>query len=382
MQNSTLAKNWITLAVTALGISGLFTILLIIARTSTHKYFAEHDLFNASLIVHVNLGVLVWLLSSFAAFSGSQKKIPFYLALAGTVLIIASPFISYGTGYQNNYIPIFDNTIFKAGIALFLAAITLVCIENPKNPVAALILLAFGCFIASYIGIKDKTSSHYLYETMFWGGGHVLQFAYVQLMITAWLVLSKPYPYPRFLWIPFILALISSAFIYFSYPVESAEYTNMFTKQMYWFSAAGVVLVLPFIRTRSLAVIFSILLFILGGSLGQMIGEVSTTIIPAHYHGSVMAVTIALMGLAYERLNIKPNKWQITIYFIGQTIHVICMAVMGFHGASRKTPGDMGEHTAKIWGQIMDTGGALVLIGGIMFVVIILRALRQQRALS
>lgn len=380
MENTTLAKNWLALAVSALGLSGLFTIILITARTATSKYAAEHDLFNAALIVHVNLGVLVWLLSSFAAFSGTSRKTPFYIALAGTVIFVLAPFVSIGVGYQNNYVPIFDNTIFKAGIALYLAAITLVCIEKPKNPASAIILLAFGCFIVSYTDIADKTSSHYLYETLFWGGGHVLQFAYVQLMITAWIVLSKPYPFPKLLWLPFVLALGSSIAIYALHPVESPEYVTLFTKQMYWLSAAGVLVALPFISFHNLAVTLSLALFILGGSLGHMIGEVSTTVIPAHYHGSVMAVTIALMGLCYYGLGLKPNKWQLWVYFIGQAIHVICMAVMGFHGASRKTPGDMGEHTAKMWAGIMDGGGTLVLIGGIMFVVIILKALYRQRA--
>lgn len=379
MENTTLLKNslaqkWLLLAVSALGLSGLFTIILIVARTSTSRYVVEHDLFNASLIVHVNLGVLVWLLSSFAAFSGTKRQTSFYIGLLGTILFVLAPFISVGTGYQNNYIPIFDNSIFKAGIALYLASIALICIEKPKNPISAIIIVAFGCFVASYIGIADKSiSSHYLYETLFWGGGHVLQFAYVQMMVTAWIFLSGKYPYPKLLWIPFALALLSSVAIYALHPVESDAYTNLFTKQMYWLSAAGFLIVFPFIKFKNPAVIFSVLLFVLGGSLGHLIGEVSTTVIPAHYHGSVMAVTIALMGFTYHVLGMKPHKWQIIIYFIGQAIHVICMAIMGFHGASRKTPGDMGANTAKMWAGIMDFGGLLVLIGGVMFVIIILR---------
>lgn len=372
MEISKLQKKWLALGVSSLGLSGLFTILLIIARTSTHKYFSEHDLFNASLIVHVNLGILVWLLSGFAVMANPKKPLPFYIALIGTVLIIASPFVGYGVGYQNNYIPIFDNSFFKLGIALFLAAITMLCFEKITH-ISIIILLAFACIIASYIGIKDKTSSHYLYEYLFWGGGHILQFAYVQIMVSAWIILSRPYPYPKLLWLPFIAALVSSVYIYANYKVESAEHISLFTKQMIWLSALGVAIVLPFIRPHNLAVIYSIALFIIGGSLGHIIGAESTTIIPAHYHGSVMAVTIALMGYAYYALNLPPNKWQLGLYFTGQLIHVISMAVMGAHGASRKTPGDMGANTADLWRHIMDTGGLLVLIGGVMFVVIILR---------
>jgi heme/copper-type cytochrome/quinol oxidase subunit 1 len=198
-------------------------------------------------------------------------------------------------------------------------------------------------------------------------------------MVIAWLALSKPHPYPKLLWWPFVAALLSSAYIYASYKVESAEYINLFTKQMIYLSAIGVVVVLPFIRTRNIAVMYSVALFIIGGSLGQMIGNESTTIIPAHYHGSVMAVTIAIMGYAYYALNLPPNKWQLGLYFTGQLTHVISMAVMGYHGASRKTPGDMGQNTADLWRHVMDTGGLLVLIGGIMFVVIILKNLRQKR---
>jgi cytochrome c oxidase subunit 1 len=330
------------------------------------------DFLQFYLLWHALLATNI-LLSGFAALlSGCNKKLPFYMALAATVLIIASPFIGYGVGYQNNYVPIFDNTVFKAGIALFLASITLVCLGSRLTPTSALILFSFACFVASYVGIADKTSSHYLYEYMFWGGGHVLQFAYVQIMVTAWLALGRPHPYPKLLWLPFALAALSSIYIYANYKVESAEYITLFTKQMIWLSSIGVLLVLPFIRTRNLAVYLSVALFFIGGSLGHMIGEVSTTVIPAHYHGSVMAVTIAIMGLAYHKLGMRPHKLQLWLYFIGQATHVICMAVMGFHGASRKTPGDMGTNTAKMWAGIMDFGGLLVLIGGVMFVVLIL----------
>lgn len=386
------------LSVIALGLSGLFTILLVVARTSKHEYFATHDLFNTSLIVHVNLGILVWLLSMMMAYFNQHKPaspVSFYTAAIGTTLIILSPFIGTGDAYQNNYIPIYDNLYFKLGIMMFLASVFFGAAQSfikrtEISSIMSLLAISYIAFFASYMGVEVKTSGHGLYEYTFWGGGHVMQFVYTQLMVVAWLELSKPVneKWKKIcLWAPVIFAAISTAYIYIAHKVESAEYTTLFTKQMIWgasLAAFGIGVMLIKARQMNLAVKLSMLLFTLGGVLGHAAwnklsqGD-STTIIPAHYHASVMAVTIALMGLTYKMLGRNVWKTQLILYFVGQSMHVVSMAVMGFHGASRKTPGDMGEHTHKIWAQTMDTGGLIVLIGGIMFVVTVLKAILKNQ---
>ncbi len=416
MENTKLAKNWLLLAVSALALSGLFTILLIVARTTKAEYFLIRDMFTTSLIVHVNLGILVWLFSMIMAYFAYRqpqvdkiKKSAFYIAILGTVLITLSPFIGFGQAYQNNYIPIYDNTLFKLGIALFLASVFLNSAKNlSKNTevlsCVLLVFISFSAFLASYIGIANKTSSHYMFELLFWGGGHVLQFLYTQIMIIAWLAILRVNrinePFNRkwrnyILMAPVVFAGISTFYIYATQNVETAGYINYFTYQM--IIGCGIAAV-PFSFAMlgklrdlqsydKLCVLFSVLLFAAGGLLGNvaharlMEGEV-TTLIPSHYHGSVIAVTIALMGLGYRMVGLGYSRAayiQMLIYSIGQVIYFAGLAILGQHGAPRKTPGIEGIDVNQMVYHFMHLGGTLALIGGIMFVVIILRQTAKQK---
>ena len=411
-----IVNNWLILAVTALGLSGLFTIFLIIGRTSN---LLPPELFPPALIVHVNLDVLVWLLAMITCYFNYQKerhyRTPFFIAAAGTGLLALSPFIGSGEAYTNNYIPVFDNAFFKFGLGLFLAAIAFETITTflsrcdfKTRTVAALLIMGFAAFIASYISITDKTSSHYLYEYLFWGGGHILQFAYVQIMLCAWLILAEAANIklpvsPRLLnfvfLLPVIFVFVSTIFIYSTAAVETSEHIQMFTQQMIYGAALAAIplsflLFIAIIINLSftlypITLLFSIILFTIGGGLGNSAaqavanGEI-TTIIPAHYHFSTVAVTVALMGYIYSRLKFKNTKlalWQIILYSIGQIFYFTGMAIFGGHGAPRKTPGvdtiQMDESTRKLVEHVMHGGGLLSLIGGILFVLIVLKALRK-----
>lgn len=416
-----ISNYWLALGVTALSLSGLFTILLIIGRTTNSL---PPQFFSPALIVHVNLDVLVWLLAITISHFNTQKKthkpISFFAAAIGTAMITISPFIGTGEAYQNNYIPIFDNTMFKAGIALFLGAIayesatTLFSKAKYKTKtVAVLIVFSFSAFVASYIGILDKTSSHAFFETLFWGGGHILQFAYVQIMLIAWLILAsqgnvKVLVNQKIRYFIFTLPIIFTGFallfIYSASNVESVEHFQMFTQVMiYGTSIAAIplglllllgIIVSPKWNLYSVTLALSMLLFAIGGALGQTAaqavanGEI-TTIIPAHYHFSSVAVTIALMGYIFFRLNIEKSAlafWQIMLYTIGQICYFTGMAIFGGHGAARKTPGVdmimMDESTKKMVQGIMHGGGSLSLIGGILFVVIVIKHFSKANNLA
>ena len=110
--------------------------------------------------------------------------------------------------------------------------------------------------------------------------------------------------------------------------------------------------------------------------------------IPAHYHGSTISVTIALMGFAYTYLpNLTKNplplkliKWQPIIYGGGQLLHITGLAVSGGYGVLRKTPGlEDGFSKAKMAMGVMGAGGLLALVGGLMFVYIMWVCLRRQK---
>jgi heme/copper-type cytochrome/quinol oxidase subunit 1 len=137
------------------------------------------------------------------------------------------------------------------------------------------------------------------------------------------------------------------------------------------------------------ALLSSMALFLSGGILAFMIRGVNV-VIPAHYHGSIVGVTLAFMGLAYvlpPRLGYgevtgKMARWQPYVYGGGQLIHIIGLAWSGGYGVQRKTAG--AEQMLLTWQQktgmgMMGLGGLIAIIGGIMFVLVCIKAIRTKR---
>ncbi len=118
----------------------------------------------------------------------------------------------------------------------------------------------------------------------------------------------------------------------------------------------------------------SLLLFFSGGLISLFISGINT-IIPAHYHGSIVGVTLALMGLAYlllPRLGYpaatgRLAQWQPWIYGGGQLLHIAGLAVSGAMGIQRKTAGaaqGLDSLSAKMAMGVMGLGGLLAVVGG------------------
>jgi hypothetical protein len=105
-----------------------------------------------------------------------------------------------------------------------------------------------------------------------------------------------------------------------------------------------------------------------GGVLAYMIQGVNV-VIPAHYHGSTVGVTLAFMGLAYVLLpqlgfgEVEGGmaRWQPYVYGGGQLIHVLGLAWSGGYGVQRKVAGAEQALTTlpqKIGMGMMGLGGA------------------------
>lgn len=131
--------------------------------------------------------------------------------------------------------------------------------------------------------------------------------------------------------------------------------------------------------------LFSIGLFGLGGMLGFMIEE-SNTMIPAHYHGCIVAITLAFMALALHWLpqfGFAPARKRLVlalpwVYGSGQILHIVGLAFSGGHGVQRKTAGAAQglEGLAQIGGMVvMGIGGLIAITGGVLFLVAFLQSL-------
>ncbi len=116
--------------------------------------------------------------------------------------------------------------------------------------------------------------------------------------------------------------------------------------------------------------------------------ENSNTIITAHYHGTGGAISLAFMGLAIHllpRLGYRaPDlKWATRmsyIYGTGQLLHIIGLQWSGGHGVQRQVAGAaQGLHGfAQTAGMgLMGLGGLIAVVGGIMFLVVVFKAMRR-----
>ena len=403
--------RWVYLGIGSLAISGLYSIALVLLRSPWLSGIIDKDLFRTALVIHVNLSVLVWLLSTITSlwFYNVDKKYNYfihysnYIALAGLCLMSVSPLAGESEPILNNYVPMVDNFCFVLGLVLFACAIAFAAIvalfsNYRTNPTplkianissALIILVTMVSFVLSYFALERvpyEMDMHFYYESFFWGGGHILQFVFVQGVMIVWLLLlenalGKKLYYQKIYKV--ILALnmllvIPSLYPYYAYPIDSVEFIDFFTSHMKYCGgiAPSLMLIVLLSEYKTLpagasknCLIASLGLFFLGGVIGLLISGTNVTI-PAHYHGSIVGISIAFMGFVYMVLGVKKDFYQPYIYAIGQTLHIIGLAVSGGYGVMRKAPGEELALKAKIAMGVMGFGGLLAVIGGLIFVYI------------
>ena len=435
-----MTTGWLFLGLTALVIGGLFTILVVLSRTPFFQDIIPWlDFFRTALVVHVDLTVLVWFLAFtgvFWSYCSSNRCmrcgwIALFLAAAGTLIITASPFTGESYPLMNNYVPVLQSTTFFIGLSIFglgfsmlvvRTFITLYAVENKTSGEGVLrfglfvsliaSFFAIGALILSYFGIGDTLEGQAYYDRLFWGSGHIIQFSHTQLMLVAWLWLaSVSGAYlrlsPRVALILFVIGLSPVSLvpiIYLAFDVNSGEHLFWFMQLMKYGGALGAVpiglaVVLSIIERRTPtpgfeiernALIFSVILFGVGGLIGFMIKGSDVTV-PAHYHGSIVGVTLAFMGITYHllphlgfrKVTGRAARWQPGLYGIGQLMHITGLAWSGGYGVQRKTAGaEQGlEQFEQIAGMgLMGLGGLISIIGGVIFLVVVYLAIRPEKS--
>jgi heme/copper-type cytochrome/quinol oxidase subunit 1 len=145
----------------------------------------------------------------------------------------------------------------------------------------------------------------------------------------------------------------------------------------------------PAARPLRAALAWSLVLFGAGGLIGLAI-QGSNVKIPAHYHGSIVGVTLAFMGLAYHLLpqmgfaapQGRLATLQPWLYGAGQLAHMLGLLWSGGYGVQRKVAGaqQVLRSTEQIAAMgLMGLGGLLAVAGGIVFIVIVIRAMMANR---
>ena len=426
-----LVTAWLVLGLSALIASGIFSILLVVSRTpGIQDHIPLIDSFYTALVAHVVLSVLIWFLSFSSVFWSLSSSRVFLidwlawgLAALGTFIVVIAPFLGDTNPLINNYVPVLQQPQFLTGLGLFaagcsirilthLVSTSLGSILGAGTWFAALIsMLAFVSVIWTFFIIPAEADGALFYEYLFWGGGHIIQFSYTVLMLLGWYLLSKvtisqPYQHERLLQILIVLAgapALYSIFILFKdFHAQRIAFTQLMISGGLTSIPAGLFLLLkcpwkkysvnpysglyPGARASLLS---SIVLFAVGGVFAFMIHGMNV-VIPAHYHGSIVGVTLAFFGVTYYLLPTlgysitlpRLASVQPYIYAVGQLMHIMGLAWSGGYGVKRKTAGaEQGlEQFPEIAGMaLMGAGGLVAIIGGIIFLVIALASLLRGK---
>lgn len=424
------ARGWLWLAIGALLLAGLFAVLLVLARTpGVRELVPGPSFFRTALAVHVNLSVLVWFLSLAGLFwslnrrSDRSETLALGLVLVGFVLIGATPFAGNATAHLNNYVPMVEHDWFGAGLLVLGCGVGVQALRAlwpdgsaawTEAPVrlavglsAAVYLLALAICLWAWARLPDSVQGEGRYELLFWGGGHVLQLTHTLLVLLSWMLLLRAaggvWPWSAALtrggFVVVALPALAAPWIDASFAVDSLEYRRAYTDFMRYAGLAalplGVVLAMAWLRSGApiapqqrplrAALLASVMLFAVGGVIGFLIEGVNV-VIPAHYHGAIVGVTLAFMGMAYWMLPrlgyLAPRGrlacWQPWIYGGGQLLHVLGLAWSGGYGVQRKAVG--AEQALRSLPEIIGMGmvglgGLIAVVGGISFLIVMLRSL-------
>jgi len=435
-----LAAGWLKLAILTLLIAGVYAALLALARTPVLKDLVpSNDFFYVSLVVHVIFSNLFWFLTIAGMLWSINTRdyaiglgwIALTITVLGVLVVAVSPFAGGGAPVMSNYIPFLNGPVFffgltTAGVGFALLVIrSLVAVPvlqlqsrsgsmrfgiyTSTNTATMAVLAFFWAFFTRPGADSGQTD----YEGLFWLGGHILQFTHALLMLAAWMWLASASGVrlklpARVAALLFTLALFTVAFTpiaFLSESVNSANFLHWFTTHMQIGGAAATlplgIFVLwgllsaraadPAVKPLRRALILSMLLFALGGMMGYWLQQ-SSTLVTAHYHSVTGAVTMAFMALVYDilpRLGFstvatRPALVQVYAYGVGQLLNVLGLAWAGGYGMQRKVGGssEILHNAEQIWGMaLMGLGGLIATVGGILFLYLVIKALRQPTAM-
>lgn len=429
--------RWLWLGVSALAIAGLFAIILVAARTPQIAKFG--DIFTVALVVHVDLSVLFWFLCvACLGWSRMQARhgvaLPywqsggFYTVAAATAAVALSPIDPHWEALKSNYIPVLNNFPFILGLGLLAAGMVVMLLPLARMATPSRWkhttteeTLFFDAGITTAIALVAFAFSARLlpadlphemrFNQLFWAGGHILQFTFTLLMMAGWVALAhmfltRPVPRPlvRIASLICVGAALKSFAGFTKHPFDTSDFMVYQTRVMIELGGTGAgilglyllyrLLFTPGITRQNRAyvatLVCSMVLFVAGGALGLMIRGENVTV-PAHYHGAIIGITLALMGYAYSLLPHYGYKsvaatrlalWQPIVLCIGQLMHIGGLAYSGGYGVLRKTPAGETPNLApdvKAALGFMGMGGLLAIIGGLLFVVVMVRALRKKQ---
>jgi len=442
-------RGWAWLAVGALAVAGVFALLLALSRIPGMEKTPlwPIDFFYKGLVIHVVFSLVIWLLAVFAflvsvaTLRGAGEgpgvedlraaplgRIGQGVALIAFPCLFAPAFLDATRPELTNYIPLIRHPAYDLGLLMLalgiLAPVARLFLNLPGRRITSpltlamsvagfvycLALIAFAIAGALLAGRGELMISS---ESLFWGGGHLLQFVSAIMLLTNWRILASRSlgdsavndgVFRAAVLIIGALAIAAPLFYAVFPPFSDAQHeafrllqfglvvpTLIFAVSLVAnVCAIGRPLDWPWRDPAFFTLATSLALFALGGVMGFLITG-SDTRTPAHYHAVVTAVSVSSAGMlltfGLEALG-RPaasafaTRALIALYGGGQFVASIGMFVAGGYGAARKTPTGVGSLDAVAAAGMAVHGIASIftIIGGAAFVVVAIRALARPAA--
>ncbi len=430
------ALAWLAVACVALLASTVYAVILVVARIPwVNSVFAPADLFHTALVLHVNLAVTVWFLAFagllWTLFGGGGRsgwsRFALAISIGGLLLLGVSPVVGPWRPVLSDYVPVLAQPVFLAGLGLFVLGTALMALRvlwpepsaagasavfavphSASRAAAAILIAAVATAMLGALSVAPGATPRVYFQALSWGAGHVVQVVHMLLLVAAWgwlasiagLVVEVGERRLRAgVWL-IAAPAIAAPLLYIGDAIGSQWRAPAFTVLMIYAGSAVALLVgLAAARSRrtgraaghdrspaGAVLVLSLGLFVVGIATGALIRG-DNAMVPAHYHGTVGAVTLAYMGVAYHVLAAfdlaapapRIARAQAVTYAAG-----LLLLVAGLVTADlpRKaiTHGDTAPGLLQGAGSIiMGLGGVIALTGQFWFLLLVARAFWRSR---
>jgi len=406
--------KWFSLSVFALGMGGFFAFVVGMSRSPSISKLLPENYFQYALVGHVDLAIICWLMLSAIVLWIYNLKIAlfqnsYWLAVLGVDLIALAAIFAFGEASLNNYVPVLDHPVFFLGLGLLFFAFVInssasfafamkeittnEMIGNAVVTSLYISMVLIASVFVSFLLVGGGNLDTY-YERVFWTPGHIQQFLNGTMLLIVWYSLLKittgeePKGSRLLVWANRLL-IISAVFLlsllFFFDPLDRPLRIG---SEIVYAVGLGLPLFLHIANIfkqykfkskepASVALLGSMLIYLYGIFIAYG-GFGDDTRVPAHYHGAVTALTLALMAFGYNLMKEhglkiyfeKAARIQPYVYGTGMLLFISGLFVSGLFGAPRKTYGvDWTDNPVILASlSLMGVGTLLAVIGGIIFV--------------
>ncbi len=436
-------RVWLLFAVGVLMAAGATALIPLIGRLPPFdRLITDPVFFRRGLVVHVNLSLVLWFTSFMAALLATLPgagapwtRAGAPISAGGVALLCVAAGIPGAEPILSNYVPMIDHPLFVAGHVLFgfglllsLADARLVAagegwmalrpesIPGVRVAGVALVLAALT-FLGSWLSAPVGATPEVYWELVNWGGGHVLQLASTAAMVAVWLhmlggalgrpVISRGISVALFalLLLPWMAAPLVT--LWGTQDIRShATFTELMRFGIFPVVSVFLLACLRALRQahqegrlgraslrdpRVTGFLVSAALTVVGWILGACIRG-SNTMVPAHYHANIGAVTASFMAMSWVLLDavgwplpsLRARRLaavQAPLFGVGQLVFALGFALAGAQGMMRKAYGSeqAGRDALETLGlAVMGAGGLMAVAGGLLFLWIAVACVRAR----